>query len=91
MDAHQATESGHFKLHWGKCKAEQVDHPVIGIAAARPQEYPYYADAATKGLVVKELYPRLLYAFSDVVCFITNNLRYGTLLDLRTLVVKMEC
>ena len=25
--------------------------------------------------IVKELYPRLMYTFSDVVCFVTNNPR----------------
>ncbi|KAI0808727.1 hypothetical protein GGR55DRAFT_689696 [Xylaria sp. FL0064] len=32
-------------------------------------------DSNTRHVVVKNLYPRLLYAFSDVVCFVTNNSR----------------
>ena len=34
-------------------------------------------DTKTRHVVVKNLYPRLLYSFSDVVCFVTNNSRYG--------------
>ncbi|KAI1427994.1 hypothetical protein F5Y12DRAFT_791152 [Xylaria sp. FL1777] len=32
-------------------------------------------DSITRHIVVKSLYPRLLYSFSDVVCFVTNNSR----------------
>ena len=29
----------------------------------------------SRQIIVKELYPRLLYTFSDVVCYVTNNPR----------------
>lgn len=35
-----------------------------------------YVQADSRDLITKSLYPRLLYAFSDVVCFVTSNSRY---------------
>jgi hypothetical protein len=34
-----------------------------------------YVQAASRDVITKNLYPRLLYAFSDVVCFVTSNTR----------------
>jgi energy-coupling factor transporter ATP-binding protein EcfA2 len=47
-----------------------------------------FVQANSRDLITKSLYPRLLYAFSDVVCFVTHNTRYvDFLLLIRTLPV----
>lgn len=34
---------------------------------------------SSREIIVKELYPRLLYTFSDVVCYVTTNARWVAL------------
>lgn len=52
------------------------DSDTQGVASST--ELHGYAHLALPGLITKGLYPQLLYAFSDVVCFVTPNTRYGT-------------
>ncbi|KAM7201004.1 hypothetical protein V8F20_005013 [Naviculisporaceae sp. PSN 640] len=61
---HSETAMDKIDLQWGK-----IEFPNI-----RSDDYGHVA-AETHRLVVKHVYPRLLYAFSDVICFVTNNSR----------------
>ena len=35
------------------------------------------ADQRSRAWIVKDLYPRILFTFSDLVCYVTRNLRYA--------------
>lgn len=59
---HQRTASSMPTLQWGNCR-QWISY----------EDEPTHVDSRTRSTIVKELYPRLLYAFSDVVCYITNN------------------
>jgi hypothetical protein len=67
--AHRNTAHSKLPLRWAS-----VTKPTVGSAAAYGYDPdPPHIDRASKTLAVRELYPRLLYTFSDVVCYITNN------------------
>jgi hypothetical protein len=65
---HAATATIKVDLKWGQVVAP-VEHSIPGRKTLGE------VAADTRKVVVKNLYPRLLYAFSDVVCFVTNNSR----------------
>ncbi|KAF7546084.1 hypothetical protein G7Z17_g8670 [Cylindrodendrum hubeiense] len=56
-------------LRWGKTVQSPSAPTILSKESKR------HVDPATRKAVVKHLYPRLLYAFSDVVCFVSNNAR----------------
>lgn len=67
MKDHKTTAARTLRLQWARTtlipSGGLVDKVVI--------------DADSRKSIVRNLYPRLLYAFSDVVCYITNNPRYA--------------
>ncbi|KAJ3563826.1 hypothetical protein NPX13_g8067 [Xylaria arbuscula] len=65
---HASTVSDRIDLRWG-----QLFTPVE--ASGLNKKGNTVVDSKTRHVVVKNLYPRLLYSFSDVVCFVTNNSR----------------
>jgi hypothetical protein len=65
--AHKATANRRLELQWA---ATTSDPPSSGRV-----EYRTVVAPSTRQIIVKDLYPRLLYTFSDVVCYITNNSR----------------
>lgn len=65
---HAATATIKVDLKWGQVVAT-VEHSIPGRKTLGE------VAADTRKVLVKNLYPRLLYAFSDVVCFVTNNSR----------------
>ena len=67
VKAHRSSRDQQLELHWGNV----VKPSNIG----RDYWDGSHIDSETKKQVVNELYPRLLYAFSDVVCFITTNIK----------------
>ena len=67
---HRRTASQRLEMQW----AEVVVHQQVALDFQDP-EPPHIHHESTK-LIVGELYPRLLYTFSDVVCFITNNVKF---------------
>ncbi|KAH7173285.1 uncharacterized protein B0J16DRAFT_405679 [Fusarium flagelliforme] len=66
---HTSSASIRVDLQWGKVLAP-VEAP-----SALGRKRPGQVDPKSRNMVVKNVYPRLLYAFSDVVCFVTNNSR----------------
>lgn len=69
LSDHANTASHRVDLRWG-----QVSVP-IQTPPAGSRKPLGTVDPETRKIVVKNLYPRLLYAFSDVVCFVTTNSR----------------
>ncbi|KAI1375162.1 hypothetical protein F4677DRAFT_446666 [Hypoxylon crocopeplum] len=63
-------------LEWGhnhdRCPTPSTTSS-MGQSPAQSQHYVVQSD--TRDVIVKSLWPRTLYAFSDVVCFVTNNTR----------------
>lgn len=54
----------------------------IGYKSQRFQELKIKwakGDQACRGWMVNHLYPRVLFTFSDVVCYVTRNFRYASL------------
>jgi energy-coupling factor transporter ATP-binding protein EcfA2 len=72
--AHSTSQKRTFELRWAQLRQPGTHGPAMGLTAAESTELSHVA-SESRGLIVNELYPRLLYAFSDVVCFITNNPR----------------
>lgn len=72
VSEHRKTASRRLLMQWAKVVRPQPQGPY-----SEPQ--PSYIHHESTKLVVGELYPRLLYTFSDVVCFITNNVKYAQL------------
>ncbi|KAI0973070.1 hypothetical protein F4678DRAFT_37931 [Xylaria arbuscula] len=66
---HASTVSDRITLKWG-----QLFSPVDAMSSFSKKGNAV-VDSNTRTVVVKSLYPRLLYSFSDVVCFVTNNSR----------------
>ncbi|GAW20800.1 hypothetical protein ANO14919_103110 [Xylariales sp. No.14919] len=66
---HASTVSDKIDLQWG-----QLYSPVEAMPNFSKKGNAV-VDSDTRHVVVKNLYPRLLYSFSDVVCFVTNNSR----------------
>jgi hypothetical protein len=78
VEEHQATASSKLDLLWARTTPDDMSSSgslssagIMGPAFAESE--PQHIDSASHQIIVKELYPRLLYTFSDVVCFITNN------------------
>lgn len=61
---HSETAMNQIDLQWGD----------IDFASYYPDRRGHVTPE-TRRLVVKHVYPRLLYAFSDVICFVTTNSR----------------
>ncbi|QDS72494.1 hypothetical protein FKW77_010061 [Venturia effusa] len=74
---HQKTASQRLHMQWAK-----VVYPPPSAGPYLEPAPPHIHHESTK-LVVGELYPRLLYTFSDVVCFITNNVKYDKICILK--------
>lgn len=72
---HKETSTNKLHLQWASCTAalSTLGTSSTGVPA-NVVERPHL-DVKSQGLIVRELYPRLLYTFSDVVCYITNNPR----------------
>ena len=51
------------------------------------------AEQRSRAWIVKDLYPRILFTFSDLVCYVTRNLRYASLssFDSLFLLNSMHC
>jgi hypothetical protein len=62
---HTSTANQELKLAWGKAKLPSNPYAL---------DLPHIS-SQTHRLAVKELYPRLLYTFSDVVCYVTANIK----------------
>jgi hypothetical protein len=69
-----ATTAKRFELEWATVTAptpalngRRSSFQALNLNSERP-----CIDSDSQKQVVRELYPRLLYTFSDVVCFITN-------------------
>ncbi|KAK3330701.1 hypothetical protein B0H66DRAFT_528046 [Apodospora peruviana] len=71
LSEHANTASHRIDLQWGQLNIP-IQAPASTLAGRKPLGQ---VDAETRKIVVKNLYPRLLYAFSDVVCFVTTNSR----------------
>ena len=65
--AHKGTAGRRLELQWA---ATTSDPPSSGRV-----EYRTVVAPSTRQIIVTDLYPRLLYTFSDVVCYVTNNPR----------------
>jgi hypothetical protein len=64
---HKATASRRLELQWAATTLVPSSSGGIGHKTVVAPD--------TRQIIVKDLYPRLLYTFSDVVCYITNNPR----------------
>ncbi len=64
VNDHRNTALRTVSLHWART------FPVEADGGTKIVVHPKSREA-----IVKELYPRLLYTFSDVVCYVTNNPR----------------
>lgn len=63
---HRESAKATFPLQWAK--------PMV-VPSATGLTDKLVLSAQSRQLIVKELYPRILYTFSDVVCYVTNNPR----------------
>lgn len=64
------TPSSQFDLEWGRWSdGSRGSEPATESSQRR-------VNAETRKTVVKNVYPRLLYAFSDVICYVTINGRH---------------
>ncbi|KAK0628303.1 hypothetical protein B0T17DRAFT_149884 [Bombardia bombarda] len=76
LSDHENTASHRIDLKWGQVIAPvQQPSSTLDSSLTRTRKPLGYVDAQSRKVVVKTLYPRLLYAFSDVVCFVTTNSR----------------
>jgi hypothetical protein len=64
---HKATASRRLELRWAATTSDPSSSGRV--------EHKTVVAPSTRQIIVKDLYPRLLYTFSDVVCYITNNPR----------------
>jgi hypothetical protein len=67
--SHKSTASQKLPLQWAKT----MSNPSLTLSGLG-EKVEVHPDSRQR--IVTELYPRLLYTFSDVVCYITNNPRY---------------
>lgn len=82
VEDHASTASTKIPLVWGHNLFSVPDAASAGSLGAGV--YPGYqtntkrgyVQSETRDLIIKRLYPRTLYGFSDVVCFVTNNSRF---------------
>jgi hypothetical protein len=65
---HKATSSRRLALQWAGTISVPSSSGVL-------EHETVVVGPITRQTIVKDLYPRLLYTFSDVVCYITNNPR----------------
>lgn len=72
VEEHRRTSSNRPYIQWANIVHPPMSIP-IGIVQ-QPDEEPRIDDESAK-LIVTELYPRLLYTFSDVVCYVTTNIK----------------
>lgn len=56
-----------------KCLGSKTLQRMRDLYVEKRREMP---PPITRGSAVKTLYPRILFPFSDVVCFVTRNARY---------------
>ncbi|RSL74784.1 hypothetical protein CEP53_000019 [Fusarium sp. AF-6] len=69
LTQHENSALNRIDLRWGEVQwAGEVSRGV-------GRKQPGHVSSDTRDKVVNTVYPRLLYAFSDVVCFVTNNSR----------------
>lgn len=64
MEDHRDTAVRAVSLQWANSQVIQSDKERLIVLHPKSRE-----------IVVNQLYPRLLYTFSDVVCYVTNNPR----------------
>ena len=69
LEEHRNTASYQKRLQWARTTIVPS-----GIAEK------VVISAESRRTIVKDLYPRILYTFSDVVCYVTNNPRYRRLI-----------
>ncbi|KAH7382108.1 hypothetical protein BKA64DRAFT_713345 [Cadophora sp. MPI-SDFR-AT-0126] len=69
--SHKSTASR--KLQWARTMTTGSSAPSLGMYAYAQEQLEVHP--ASRQVIVTDLYPRLLYTFSDVVCYITNNPR----------------
>lgn len=74
LSEHQDTASHRIDLKWGNVLVP-AHPPQAGPSSLRTGKCPGHVDTDSRRIIVRSLYPRLLYAFSDVVCFVTTNAR----------------
>lgn len=65
--AHKDTASRGLELQWAATTSDPSSSGRV--------EHKTVVAPNTRQIIVKDLYPRLLYTFSDVVCYVTNNPR----------------
>jgi len=69
-EEHRGTASRVLPLQWAKVETRLKKGGLQGLESMMNSE--------SRESIVGDLYPRLLYAFSDVVCYITTNPRSAT-------------
>jgi len=69
--AHRTGATDRLPIEWASVIHPRKASLVPSNMPGRENELPHI-DPNSQKRVVAELYPRLLYTFSDVVCFITN-------------------
>ncbi|KAF4447081.1 hypothetical protein F53441_9380 [Fusarium austroafricanum] len=69
ISQHQSSAQNRINLQWG-----EIWGPAEGLKGVGRKQLGQVSPD-TRSNVVNIVYPRLLYAFSDVVCFVTNNSR----------------
>ena len=69
---HRDTATHAVPLQWANRLIIESDSGTTGtkITGTKITVHPN-----SRKIIVKELYPRLLYTFSDVVCYVTDNPR----------------
>jgi hypothetical protein len=72
VEQHQRTSSNQLAIQWANVIAPPTrQHAGQG----EDDDDTPRIDSESARLVVAELYPRLLYTFSDVVCYVTQNVK----------------
>jgi len=77
--AHQRAAQGRMEIHWGhmdcprRLRGEAISSTTLTSDTDDEGTHADKVDDETRQRVVRELYPRLLYIFSDVVCFVANS------------------
>ncbi|KAK5656422.1 hypothetical protein OQA88_4803 [Cercophora sp. LCS_1] len=75
LTEHMETATHRIPLKWGQVMAPVLPSGASSLEVSRSRRRIGQVGPDTRRVIVKNLYPRLLYAFSDVVCFVTNNSR----------------
>lgn len=58
------------------CSGATVAHPELAQSRSLPIEWANTEESRQREYAVRELYPRLLYTFSDVVVFVLRNPKF---------------